>query len=309
MTNPLISVIITTFKRDARYLKRSILSVLNQTFTDYELIIVDDNGENTKYSEIVEKTVQELGVSNYIKLIKNPKNLGPQKSRNIGIENSLGKFIAFLDDDDEWLERKLELQYEKFKNTEDDKLGLVYCWYNILTEDNNNQIKKKVMKPSIKHSGISRELLRNNFIGSTSFPLIKKECFIKVGMFDEQLPAKQDYDMWIRICNYYSIDYVAEPLCNYYSHRNERITTNIQKKLDAEKRFLKKHYSLIKKDRKALAIKNFLIGRYYLKLNNFINSRQYFWKSIILYPFKFKTYIFFVISLFQYKPKLLKNKI
>ncbi|WP_298472006.1 glycosyltransferase [uncultured Psychrobacillus sp.] len=290
MDSQLISAIITTYKRDKKYLKRAILSVLNQTYTNFELIIVDDNGQN-EFQYIVEETIKEINPNVHIKVIKHEQNMGAQVARNNGIRSANGKFIAFLDDDDEWIENKLDLQLKKFNTN--NKLGLVYCWYNICK---NNEKTKKIRKPSKNLRKGIRDLLRTNFIGSTSFPLIKKECFDKVGLFDETLKAKQDYDMWLRICKEYQIDFVEVPLCNYYIHSDERITSNVQNKLESEEIFLKKHINDINKDKKALSFKYRLIGSYYLKLKNIHAGRRCILKSILIYPFSYKTYINYLLS-------------
>ncbi|SFE55271.1 glycosyltransferase family 2 protein [Alteribacillus iranensis] len=305
----LVSVIITTYKRDKKVLKRAIDSVLNQTYTSFELIVVDDNGLNNEFQKGVEEVVNSVKTIKDIKLIKHEMNQGAQKARNTGIKNASGKYIAFLDDDDEWLDRKLELQIDKFRDTADDDLGLVYCWYykyKQLEEDNYDEIFQKT---TIKTERVKKELLYRNFIGSTSFPLIKKECFDNVGYFDENLEAKQDYDMWIRISKKYKIDYVAEPLCNYYDHFGERITNNIEKKIRAEKIFLEKHLEYIQNDKKALATRNKIIGMMYLKGNDYTNARKYIWNSAKLLPFNYKVHLLMLISILKHKPTFVKKYI
>ena len=88
---------------------------------------------------------------------------------------------------------------------------------------------------------------------------------LRIGGLDEELPAKQDYDLWLKISEKYAFDFVNTPLCKYYTHNDYRITTDNSKKLKAEILFLNKHYNLINSDRKAYTIKNRLIGVYYYK--------------------------------------------
>nr|WP_289037943.1 glycosyltransferase family 2 protein [uncultured Allobacillus sp.] len=307
MGHYLVSVVITTYKRDKKVLKRAIDSVLKQTYTSFELIVVDDNGLNNEYQKGVEEVVNSVKTIKGIKLIKHEMNQGAQKARNTGIKNASGKYIAFLDDDDEWLDRKLELQIDKFRDADDDNLGLVYCWYYKYKQLGEDRYDKILQKSTIKTQRVNKELLYKNFIGSTSFPLIKKECFDNVGYFDENLEAKQDYDMWIRISKKYKVDYIAEPLCIYYDHFEERITNNIAKKVRAEQTFLEKHLEYIQNDKKALATRNKIIGMFYLKGNDYSNARKYIWKSIKLLPFNYKVHLLMLISIIKYKPKFMKG--
>src|SRR5690625_1966047 len=119
----LISCIITTFNRDEKILVRSLKSVLNQTYKNIEIILVDDNGSNSEYSQHVDNVISDLNIKDKLQLIRHKENLGEQVARNNGIKNANGDFIAFLDDDDEWLPNKLELQMQKFKNSNVDNLG------------------------------------------------------------------------------------------------------------------------------------------------------------------------------------------
>lgn len=310
---PEISVIITTYKRDQKFLKRAISSVLNQTFKDFELIIVDDNGDD-KYSEIVNGVVNNINSIQPLKIISHVKNLGAQQARNSGINHAKGKYIAFLDDDDEWLENKLEVQLKSFKESDNPSLGLVYCGFNKITYDKNNRVKniEKVL-PILDNNEIIKNIYRKNYIGSTSLPLIKKECFETVGLFDLNLKAKQDYDMWIRISKRYAIDYVNEALCNYYAHNEERITNNAANKLHSELTFLNKYYDEIVKDKIAASIRFKQIGIYYYAALEFDKAKHYLWKSITKKPFPvdIKLLSLFVFAMLKVKPndymkKLLK---
>ena len=120
MIKPFVSIIIPTFNR-SKYLKRAISSALNQTYEKIEIIIIDDNSDDETDS-VVRDFKDER-----IKYYKNNKNKGPTFSRNKGIRLSKGEYITFLDDDDELLPRKIELQINKFKESEIKNLGVVTC--------------------------------------------------------------------------------------------------------------------------------------------------------------------------------------
>ena len=108
----MVSVIITTYKREPETVERAAKSILEQTYKDIELIIVDDSPASFDKRIAVEKRVKELSSS--IKYIKHETNMGACAARNTGIRSANGEYVAFLDDDDEWLPDKLEKQMKKF---------------------------------------------------------------------------------------------------------------------------------------------------------------------------------------------------
>lgn len=308
MNNPEVTVIITTFRRKVEYLQRAIDSVINQTFKNLELIVVDDNGKKGAYSDIFKEVDIKKGNLQKVRYIQHEVNRGAQAARNSGILSSNGRYIAFLDDDDEWLPEKIEYQYKKFIDSDDPKLGLVYCGHYYVNQSLTGT-NIKLIEPKYRLCKKSSILYRENVIGSTSFPLIKRECFDKVGLFDISLNAKQDYDMWIRINQHYKVDFINQPLVNYYVHSGERISTNVEKKLEAEMLFFDRYLEYIKKDKKALSQKNKLIGLLYFRLNDFINSRRYLSKSVLANPFRLTNYIYLLLCIFRIKPKFMKKYI
>ncbi|KAI4453208.1 udp-glucose 6-dehydrogenase tuad [Holotrichia oblita] len=205
---------------------------------DFDL---DDNHVPNDYSKELTDYLSKLDNAN-INYIKLTKNMGACAARNAGIKAANGKFIAFLDDDDEWLPEKLEKQHNKIT---DPKIGLVYCSsYSIY--ENYKTIRSYA--PNKKETPYN-QILTDNFIGSTSFPLIRKECFSICGNFDENLKSAQDLDMWIRILKSYKIDFVDEPLCNYYIHEGEQLTNNITKKIESMEYIYNKYCADIKANR------------------------------------------------------------
>lgn len=292
-----VSAVITTYKRDKMFLERAIKSVLNQTYKNIELLIVDDNGMDSSYSDIVQSLVDQYSDKLEIKYLLHEINAGAQKARNTGIENSTGMYLAFLDDDDAWLEAKIEKQLKIFEKSNSENLGLVYCWYNVLTEQIDGNVLTEVYElPVYPKNQVLKELLRKNYIASTSFPLIKKECFDSVGTFDEALEASQDYDMWVRIAQKYEVDCAQEPLVEYYKHIGERITNNPAKKARAEKMFLDKYYNEIKKDKIALSDKNKKIGIYLMRSGNGKEARKYFKMSLKYESTNFRIYKYIIES-------------
>ncbi|MFI5324415.1 MAG: glycosyltransferase family 2 protein, partial [Thermodesulfobacteriota bacterium] len=205
---PHVSVIIPTHNR-ANLLKKSVTSVLSQSYRDFELLVIDDcSTDNT--SEVMANITDKR-----VSYKKNTSNEGIPTTRNIALSYTNGKYIAFLDDDDEWMPDKLEKQLNIMENSST-SLGCVYTGRNLIYTDDKSlnqtivpQYRKKILK----------ELLLDNFI-NTSTTLLRAACFEKVGMFDESIPFAEDYDMWIRIAQDYEFDVVMSPLINWRIHRN-----------------------------------------------------------------------------------------
>jgi len=276
MGKPLISVIIPTHNR-AELLRRAIKSVLNQTFEDFELIVVDD--ASTDSTPEVATGFDDPRIR-YIRL---KKNSGAPTARNTGIKRSRGAFIAFLDDDDEWLPRRLELQMKKFEELEKD-FGVVYGAFYYVSQQTGRIIGKRT--PA--HRGwIYRELLVENFIGSPTL-LIRRECFKRAGLFDPKLTSSQDWDMWLRIARYYKFDYVEEAVAKYYVH-GKQITFNLDKYIPGRERFIRKHMD-IWKNRKVLSMHLSQMGILLLLGGQPKKGLSYLIRSISLSPFNWENY-------------------
>lgn len=236
MENKLVSVVITTYKRELKILKESLDSVLNQTYPLIEIIVVDDNGKDSPYAKENSSFFRALDNVNYV---LNEKNSGAQFSRNKGILLSKGTYVAFLDDDDIWMPEKIEKQMALF---EDSEVGLVFCdGYLFYEERGITQDEKYQKNPYFNQPLSFQRLLFNDYIGSTSQAIIRKECFAKVDLFDNEMSARQDYDMWLRISQFYKVIGISEALWYYRIHANERISTNNEKCLSAYKRILEKY--------------------------------------------------------------------
>jgi len=205
---PEVSVIIPTYNY-GRFIEMAIRSVLNQTYQNYEIIVVDDaSTDNTE--DIVKGIVDER-----IRYIRHITNKGGNAARNSGIRAAKGKYIAFLDSDDEWFPEKLDRQIRLFACSAE-TVGLIYTGSNVV-DATGNKPSYQVLPEARGH--IFDLLLKGNYItGGGSSLMIKSECFESVGFFDETLPSGQEWEMIIRISEKYEIDFIGEPLINYYVH-------------------------------------------------------------------------------------------
>ena len=242
MNDQLVSAIITTHNRDPVIVLRAVNSVLNQTYKKIELIVVDDSDENYPHRIEVEETVRKA--SEKITYIQHDTCQGACAARNTGLSYSNGHYVAFLDDDDEWMPEKIERQVEGFA---DHSIAMVYCGVIII----NEKWKTGYIGHAVYKKGyVFESLLKRNFIGNTSNPLIKKECIDKVGRFDTKMQSAQDYDLWLRIAIRYPINYIPMPLLYFHVHNNDRISTNIDNRIAGLKRINSKYCEDITKDDK-----------------------------------------------------------
>ena len=269
---PQISIIIPTYN-SSKFIKRTIKSVLAQTFTNWELLIVDDcSTDNT-----IELINEFIKTDNRIKLFKTTKNSGgPAYPKNIGFKFSNGEFIAYLDHDDEWLPNKLTEQINTFTNLLENNIGLVACGAYLINNSNKNfgffvPIKRKNPFP---------EILLRNPIYSNSSVLLKRTVIESVGPRDENMKYSEDWDMWIRIAKAgYNISYIPKPLFRYYFHKENATKTSTYIKIkDAEYVFNKQKDLYLKYNYAHIGL--FRLGVMYFLSNNSQKSRECFVGSI-----------------------------
>lgn len=234
---PLVSVVIPTYKRPGM-LGRAIDSILDQTYDNLEIIIVDDNHVDSEYRNKTEKFMEKyLNLSN-LSYIKHNKNKGGAVARNTGIKKSRGEYIAFLDDDDEYYEKKIELQLKKIVET---KVSFVTCFCSSFDEDG----RKIKTYDDIYYGNPLFEHMKNNIAG-TSLLLIEKKAILDIGLF-EDVPSQQDHILILKLlANGYKVATVEDVLVKYNEHNKTRISTVNSQKILGEKKayeFQKKYFN------------------------------------------------------------------
>jgi glycosyltransferase involved in cell wall biosynthesis len=225
---PTVTVIIPTFNR-ASVVGRAIRSVLVQTCQDWELIVVDDGS-----TDGTEQGVRSFS-DHRIKYIRHERNRGGAAARNTGIRCARGEYVAFLDDDDEWLPEKLEKELEVFRNS-DPEVGLVYSGMIVLDEGGN---VLKVGMPT--ESGWAHEaLLGSRPIGSCSQVTVKKEVLDGVAGFDETFLNAEDQDLWLRVTGVSKVACV--PCCSVKRYLlSDRLTASLRNICTGRERILQKY--------------------------------------------------------------------
>ena len=207
---PKISVIVTTYNRE-QLLKETLNSIINQTFKDFELIVVDNNS-NYNFLSVIESFRDER-----ILPFQNNNDGIISRNRNFGIKRSKGEFIAFCDDDDLWVESKLDEQMKIFESNEN--LGLVYSKCSVFY-NGSNKVQRIAPKGTLYNGdSINKMIFIMNVPFSTT--LVKKAVFDNIGYFDEnrELLAKEDKSFWIRLSSRYLIASINKPLIFYRIHK------------------------------------------------------------------------------------------
>jgi glycosyltransferase involved in cell wall biosynthesis len=190
---PLVSVIIPTYKRPD-VLERAIDSVLNQTYERIEVIVVDDNAPYTSSRVETELVMGKYKGNGKVKYIQHPENRNGSAARNTGISQANGKYIAFLDDDDEFLERKLELQVLRLE-----ELGESWgvCYTHFVRKKNGLLLDRGIEQ---REGLLTAEILKGSFyISAGSNLLVRKDLVETIGGFNESFPRRQDLEFLVRL--------------------------------------------------------------------------------------------------------------
>jgi glycosyltransferase involved in cell wall biosynthesis len=284
MPIPQVSVIIPTYNR-AGLLATAIRSVLDQTFSDFDLVVVDD-GSDDSIDEVVKAVNDER-----VRSIRHEQRRGGAAARNTGIRNTDGEFVAFLDDDDEWYPQKLARQVSLLRCS-NSNVGAVYTGYEVVNRDTRKVCGRKV---PMHRGDISSALLEGNAIGTTSCLLLRRSCFEGVGMFDESLPSFQDYDLWIRLSRAYYFDYTSECLLNYHVH-SDKVWTNphlIREGLD----ILVEKYGTSRAFRKTCSRYYLSVAFQFCEMGKSVKAREAVRRAISLYPLDARHYLCLFFSL------------
>ena len=202
-TNKLVSVVIPSYKR-AHTVERAVNSVLNQTYKDIEILVVDDNIKDDDYS-IKLKTIVESINDTRVRLVTQPKHINGAEARNAGVRASNGDYIAFLDDDDEWLPSKLEKQLALLQERKD--IGGCSVLYNEYTGG-----KLVHSCPVYTEENLFQKIFRREVAVFTSTVLVKKSCLLEAGLFDVNLKRHQDIQLLLRFTDKFNLGVIPEYL-------------------------------------------------------------------------------------------------
>jgi glycosyltransferase involved in cell wall biosynthesis len=215
----MFSVVIPSYNRE-KVVVRAINSILNQTYQDFEIIVVDDGSKDN--TEGVVRAIND----NRIKYVRQD-NAGACVARNTGIKNARGKYVSFLDSDDEWFPQMLEKQLEQYQADEE-----VGCVYSDLQVKTGNGDVHSFGKPFVVKGNCYAEILRQGYMAPTSVLSAKRECFGKVGLFDVSLPASQDDDMCFKLSKFYKVGLIPDIMATMNVEQINRISNNPKRVAD-----------------------------------------------------------------------------
>jgi glycosyltransferase involved in cell wall biosynthesis len=194
---PLISVIIPVYNSEET-IHQTIESVLNQTFSDFELIIINDGSTDSTLEIVSNIPDSRLSIYSY-------PNSGVSITRNRGIQKAKGEYIAFIDADDLWTPDKLESQYLALQASPDS--GVAYSWIDYISE--SGEVIPGGAKGSF-NGDVFKSLLLADFVGTGSNPLIRASALAEIGNFDESINYSEDWDLWLRLAAHYSFVVVPQ---------------------------------------------------------------------------------------------------
>lgn len=293
-----ISVVIPTHNR-CDLLPRAIRSVQGQTLKDLEIIVVSD-GSTDGTDELMKELEAE---DERIRYISYKPGKGGNYARNLGLKSATSEYVAFLDDDDEWLPSKLQEQLAIMES--DRRCGLVYTGVRIIYVDDGLEY---LSIP--KESGdLSRSILRRSSVGSTSTVLLKKDVALQVGGFDEQLGAMQDFDLWIRIAQITHIGVVSKAMVNYYNYGGTNQISSMTEKYENAYKYIHEKYSDLyakltpREMKQRLAYERVSLGNRAMRNSSPEEARRFYWQSL-KYSLNPKIFVYLMLTLFNYKTTL-----
>jgi glycosyltransferase involved in cell wall biosynthesis len=280
---PFVSVIIPTYNR-VELLRETLLSVLSQTFQDYEILVIDDGSTDNTH-------VMVQNLNSAIRYFYQ-ENQGTAPARNTGIGYATGDWLAFLDSDDLWKPQKLARQVAELKRSQNQ---WIYCDVDLFdqkTRTVQGTYHQRILKPY--QGWVAKELLLGDFIPALS-TLVHRDVFKEVGLFNSSEWFHEDWEMWLKIASKFPISYVPETLGVYRQHQNKsqsqplaQLVNNHEGIIDRAVQFAPAVYSRYQK--KAKSVNYQRIARMMLVNNEFSEARKLLLKSIHLSPFQINAY-------------------
>lgn len=285
MNLPKVSIVITCYNY-AGYVGGALESVLNQSYQDFEIIIIDD-GSTDGSGTIIKPFLSDCRLKYFYQ-----KNSGQAKAKNKGVKKSKGKLVAFLDADDLWQPDKLEKQLALFDS---DKIGVVYSRQSFIDEQGNPVERGRRCPTMLPKAGkVTADLFMDNFVPFSS-SMVRSECFEQFGGFDESLAMGIDWDLWLRFSTKYHFAYVDEPLLIYRIGHSGQMSKNTRTRQECSDRIMQKFRLNYPQEvpmllnRRAMAFTYCNRGAYF-RHHDLLLSTKYYLKALLQHPLWQKAY-------------------
>ncbi len=276
---PLVSVVIPTYGRNER-LTEAVRSVIDQTYPNIELIVVDDGSPTPATTALASLDTSGLTRATYI---RHEENRGANAARNTGIRTASGEYVAFLDDDDRWDAAKISCQVRAFLSA-DPEVGLVY---NGRRSESPNGTT--VTSPSAR-GDVVKDLLTGESFGQFSSIMVRTDVISEAGLPDERFPAWQDREWLFRLAQHCHFKPVPKTLTYRRTELPDSITKRFEAKRDvAYPLFIEKHYELGREHgywyaRTFLATMRMNLARSAMRVGRYREGRKYFIRAFLANP-------------------------
>lgn len=292
---PYFSVVIPTHNRPV-FLKRAINSVLAQGMGDFELIVVDDAS-----TDETEETVKSIGDPR-VKYIKRPVNGGAAAARNDGVRAARGEVVAFLDDDDEYTPGFLE-ETKKVYDGEND-VGFTWCYARVVRDVPGGE-EKIISEGGWRPEFSTKEeaylsFLKSRRLGTNCGIAVRRECFDKSGLFDDELKKAEDTDILIRLVHLFNFRVITFVGVKVHQHDMLNLTQYDAPMADAYARITEKHLDTLKKNRSLWAELHYKTGWIYYHAGLKDEARKYMRRALgargrLIYPRAWAAVIIFEV--------------
>jgi glycosyltransferase involved in cell wall biosynthesis len=269
-----VGVIIPTHNR-ADLLRKAIQSVLRQTEPNLDVFVIDDGSSSDAAERIVHGCQDDR-----LTFIRFDKSRGAAAARNVGIQRVTASYVAFLDDDDEWLPDKLKVQIAVMEESPADVAGVFTA---------RVTVDRATGREWTTRSHGKFDPWAPNTI-TTSSMLVRRTCLDIVGGFDETLEAIHDFDMWVRLSALFRFTYIDRPLVRYLVH-DAGLTSDYTKKARSADRLIEKHRALFMMDRRSYSRRHVWLGTLYARAGKVREARRSFLTAVRVWPFHPAAYL------------------
>ena len=283
---PAVSVILPTYNR-SRLLERAVRSVLAQSYGGLELIVVDDASTDDTAAVLATITDSRL------RLLSHRENQGASAARNAGIKAARGEFVAFQDSDDVWMPDKLQKQMAVFRDSD---IGMGVVYHGLFRLDGTEARYSPPAGIARKEGDLALQILPKSFVTTTTL-LVRRRLLVEVGLFDENLPRFQDWELVMRLARACRFRFLDEPLTIAFV-TEESITHDQAAALEARRAILEKHEEHLAASPAAMAEHLYVVGHMTCLYNSPAEGRRYLRRAIGAHPGHPKAWIALVLTLF-----------